>query len=138
MRADHNSDLMEAVVGSDMKAENPVHPGEILEEVLEQHGMNVRILAKELMIPVKRLCTLLDGTQGISADFAIRLAKFFDTPPYYWMVLQNSYDLVIAERNNRDAIGKIVSVDSSGGMATEKNGAFVGADITDHSASSFV
>lgn len=120
-----------------MKPVNPVHPGEILEEVLDQHGINVKVLAKELMVPVKRLSALLDGTRGVSADIAMRLAKFFDTPPYYWMVLQNSYDLAIAERNNRDAIGKIVSMDSSAGMAVE-NGTYVGAENANLSAPSYV
>lgn len=76
-----------------------IHPGEILNEILEANGSNVETLADALHLPSVRLAMIVDGRRGISPDVALRLAKYFDTTPHFWMTLQNSYDLAVAAEN---------------------------------------
>jgi len=75
---------------------NP-HPGEILfEEFLKPMGISQSKLAIELRVPCHRVNEIIHGRRGITADTALRLAKFFGTTPDFWMNLQKSYDLVAA------------------------------------------
>lgn len=70
------------------------HPGEILrEEYLVPLGMSAGALAKRLNVPRTRIERLAKETQPITADTALRLAKFFDTTPHYWLNMQAAYDL---------------------------------------------
>ena len=70
------------------------HPGEILrEEYLVPLGMSAGSLARKLRVPRTRIERLVKETQPITADTALRLAKFFDTTPHYWLNMQVSYDL---------------------------------------------
>lgn len=72
----------------------PVHPGEILcKEFLEPLGMSVNALALELRIPGTRLHEIVHERRGITADTAVRLARYFGTTPELWMTLQSTYDL---------------------------------------------
>lgn len=87
-----------------MSTKDPVHPGKILSEVLDKNGMTARSLARDLLLPAARVNAILEGSRGVSADIALRLAKHFGTEPHYWMVLQNSYDLAVAEQRIRDPI----------------------------------
>lgn len=74
----------------------PVHPGEILRELfLEPLAMSPYALAKNLHIPRTRIERLVAEKVGISADTALRLAKFFKTTPHLWLNMQASYDLKI-------------------------------------------
>ncbi|MBC7311776.1 MAG: HigA family addiction module antidote protein [Rhizobium sp.] len=71
-----------------------IHPGEILRELyLEPLGMTAYALAKRLRVPRTRLERIVAEKIGISADTALRLAKFFKTSPEYWLNLQANYDL---------------------------------------------
>lgn len=71
-----------------------IHPGEILRELyLEPLGMTAYALAKKLRVPRTRLERIVAEKIGISADTALRLAKFFKTSPEYWVNLQANYDL---------------------------------------------
>ena len=71
-----------------------IHPGEILRELyLEPLGMTAYALAKTLRVPRTRLERIVAEKIGISADTALRLAKFFKTSPEYWLNLQANYDL---------------------------------------------
>lgn len=73
---------------------NPPHPGEILRELyFDPLNLSVTQAAKNLLISRPRLSDIVNGKAGISAIMAIKLAKAFNTSPYYWMRLQNSYDL---------------------------------------------
>jgi len=75
---------------------NP-HPGEILlEEFLKPMAISQSKLAIELRVPCHRVNEIIHGRRGITADTALRLAKFFGTTPDFWMNLQKSYDLVAA------------------------------------------
>lgn len=75
---------------------NP-HPGEILlEEFLKPLAISQNKLAMELRVPCHRINEIVRGRRGISADTALRLARFFGTSPDFWMNLQQSYDLAAA------------------------------------------
>lgn len=76
----------------------PVHPGEILrEDYLDELGMSANALAKALKVPAPRINDVLRGRRGISADTALRLARYFGTTPQFWLNLQTAYDLRVAE-----------------------------------------
>jgi len=78
----------------------PVTPGEILrEEFLKPHGLSARALARDMGVPPNRVTDILNGARGISADTAIKLGKSFGTSPRFWMNLQVSHDLAVAEEN---------------------------------------
>ncbi len=77
--------------------EDPSHPGEVLKELyLEPLGMSAIALARELHVPRTRIERLVKGETGVSADTAMRLAKFFGTTPEYWLNLQRAWDLARA------------------------------------------
>ncbi len=77
----------------------PPHPGEtIKEEYLIPLGMSVTALAKELGIGVARLNEIVRGRRGVTADTALRLARYFGTTPELWLNLQSLYDLRMAQR----------------------------------------
>ncbi|HEY8009976.1 MAG TPA: HigA family addiction module antitoxin [Rudaea sp.] len=76
----------------------PVHPGEILrEDYLVELGMSANALAKALKVPAPRINDIVRERRGISADTALRLARYFDTTPQFWLNLQTAYDLRVAE-----------------------------------------
>ena len=75
----------------------PVHPGGILREELDALGRSANALAKALGVPVNRITLILNGQRGISADTALRLARYFGTTPQLWMNLQKSWELRRAE-----------------------------------------
>lgn len=60
---------------------NPVHPGEILREEMETLNLSANQLSKALCVPVNRVTQILNGQRGISADTALRLARYFGTSP---------------------------------------------------------
>ena len=75
----------------------PVHPGEILREELDAVGLSANALAKALGVPVNRITTILNGQRGVSADTALRLARYFRTTPQLWLNLQKTWELRQAE-----------------------------------------
>jgi addiction module HigA family antidote len=77
------------------------HPGEVLrEEYLGPLGMSARALAKELDVPANRVTEIMRGERDVSADTAIRLARYFGTDARFWLNLQSAYDLSKAEQSN--------------------------------------
>ena len=73
---------------------NPVHPGEILlEEFLRPLGMSQYRLAKGLSVPPRRVNEIVLGKRAVTADTALRLARFFGTSERFWLNLQIGYDL---------------------------------------------
>lgn len=71
-----------------------IHPGEVLlEEFLTPMGISAYRLAKETGIPQTRVSEITKGRRRISADTALRFAKYFGTSPKFWLGLQNDYDL---------------------------------------------
>ena len=75
----------------------PVHPGEILRDELEAIGLSASALSKALGVPVNRITAILNGQRGVTADTALRLARYFGTSPQVWLNLQQSYKLRRAE-----------------------------------------
>lgn len=77
----------------------PIHPGEILQtEFLDELKLSSYALAKALCVPVNRITGIVKGERAITADTALRLARFFDTSPEFWINLQSHYDLEVASR----------------------------------------
>jgi len=76
----------------------PVHPGEILlEQFLKPMGMSQNRLSTEISVPPRRINEIVHGKRRITADTAMRLARFFNMTPQYWMGLQADYDLDLAQ-----------------------------------------
>ena len=87
----------------------PVHPGEVLlEEFMKAsgHGINANTLAKALEVPANRITAIIKGQRGITGDTAVRLAAFFNTTAEFWMNLQKTYELRLAERALPEKIRK--------------------------------
>ncbi len=75
----------------------PVHPGEILGEELQELGLSANALAKALDVPTNRVTAILKGQRGVTADTALRLARYFGTTPQLWQNLQKAFELRVAE-----------------------------------------
>jgi len=81
---------------------NPVHPGVVLlEEFLKPMGLSQNRLAIEIGVHARRINEVVLGKRRITADTALRLARFFGISPQFWMGLQSDYDLDVAQ----DALG---------------------------------
>ncbi len=86
----------------------PVHPGEILlEEFLRPLGVSQYLLAKEIQVPARRINEIVHGQRRISADTALRLARFFGTSERFWINLQSRYDLEVEKDRLGDALDGI-------------------------------
>ena len=86
-----------------------IHPGEILrEEYMKPLGLSVYALAKELKLTRPRLNDIVLERRAITADTAVRLAKYFGTTAQFWMNMQSSYELREAENANREIVEAIV------------------------------
>ena len=87
----------------------PVHPGEVLrEEYLPPLGLRASALAGALSVPAPRISDLLRERRGISADTAMRLARYFGGDARSWMNLQTAYDLRVAEIASKNRIDREV------------------------------
>lgn len=75
----------------------PVHPGEILADELDELGMSANALAEALAVPPNQIAAILKEQQGITADTALRLSRYFGTTPQFWLNLQKSFELRSAE-----------------------------------------
>ena len=76
----------------------PIHPGEILcADFMEPLGLSMNRLALDLRVPVTRIAEIVHGRRGITPDTALRLARYFNTSPGFWLNLQSSYDLEVAQ-----------------------------------------
>ena len=80
----------------------PIHPGEILrEEFLEPMGISQYRLAKDISVDPRRINAIIQGKRAVTADTALRLARYFDTSERFWLNLQAQYDLEV----ERDELG---------------------------------
>jgi len=87
----------------------PIHPGEVLEDTLQEAGLTANALAIQLRVPSNRITAIVNGKRGITADTALRLARYFSTSAEFWMNLQLKYDIeaaedALAERLQREII----------------------------------
>ena len=77
-----------------------IHPGEIIrEEYLEPLGMSANALATALRVSAPRINDIVREKRGVSVDTALRLARYFNTTAQFWMNLQTSYDLKVAQQS---------------------------------------
>lgn len=74
----------------------PIHPGEHLKEFMDDFGLTMNQLAKALHVPANRITAIVNGTRGITAETALRLARYFGTSAEMWMNMQAFYDLEVA------------------------------------------
>ena len=89
----------------------PVHPGEILlEEFLKPLELTQYRLAKGLHVPPRRINEIVHGKRAISADTAIRLARFFGTSDRFWLNLQTGYDLEVERDRLKARLPKEVEI----------------------------
>jgi addiction module HigA family antidote len=86
----------------------PVHPGEILREELESLEISANAFATALDVPGNRITAILNGQRGITADTALRLSRYLGTTPEFWLNLQKTYELRVAEIEMGEAIKKTV------------------------------
>jgi antitoxin HigA-1 len=87
---------------------NPVHPGEVLfEEFLKPIGLSQNRLSLEIGVHPRRINEIVLGKRRITADTALRLARYFGTSPQFWLGLQNDYDLDVAS----DTLGDRLDVE---------------------------
>lgn len=78
---------------------DPIPPGEILaEEFMRPLGISQNRLARDIAVPVSRVSGIVKGERAITADTALRLARFFGTSPELWLNLQADHDLRVARR----------------------------------------
>jgi addiction module HigA family antidote len=86
----------------------PIHPGEILmEDFIDGFGITQNKLAVSIGVPPRRINEIVHGKRGITADTAIRLAKYFGTSEELWMNLQSNYELRLERRALRDKVAAI-------------------------------
>ncbi|MCY4430805.1 MAG: HigA family addiction module antitoxin [Rhodospirillales bacterium] len=71
----------------------PVHPGEVLRDELDALGLSANALSRALGVPVNRVTMIMNGQRGVSADTALRLARYFGTTPELWLNLQKTWEL---------------------------------------------
>lgn len=89
----------------------PIHPGEILfEEFLKPMGISQYRLAKDISVPPRRINEIVHGKRSISADTALRLGRYFEISPQFWLNLQNRFDLELTEDLLADRLDKEVNV----------------------------
>lgn len=87
----------------------PVHPGEVLlEDFLKPLEVTQYRLAKNLSVPARRINEIVHGTRAISADTALRLARFFGTSERFWLNLQTTYELELERDRLKDRLLKEV------------------------------
>ena len=87
----------------------PVHPGEILRDELDALGLSANALSRELGVPVNRVTMIMNGQRGVSADTALRLARYFGTTPELWLNLQKTWELRRAEiEAGREIVERVI------------------------------
>ena len=74
------------------------HPGEHLREFIEEYGITQYRLAKDIRVPQDRISKIIHGRRGISAETALRLGRYFDMSPEFWLGLNEQYELESAKR----------------------------------------
>ncbi len=82
----------------------PIHPGEVLlEDFMKPLGLSQYRVAKDIGVPALRISQIVRGQRSITADTALRLARYFGTSAAVWLRMQARYDLEVAENQNGQA-----------------------------------
>lgn len=91
-----------------------IHPGEVLKfEFLEPMEISAYRLSKDTFMPQTRISAILKGDRSITADTALRLAKYFGTSAKFWLGLQDDYDLEEERENKKDELKGIINVNKN-------------------------
>lgn len=85
----------------------PIHPGELLREILADHGMRQADLARAVGVSPMRISHVVREARPVTADLALRFGRAFGQSAQFWMNLQNAYDLKVAEREIGDSLSKV-------------------------------
>ncbi len=94
-----------------MRDRPPIHPGEILqEEFLKPMGISCDHLARDICVPAMRINQIVRGEKGISADIALRLARYFGMSVEFWTGIQTHYEIEKAKMTLADRIKKEVKI----------------------------
>ncbi|TLU83422.1 MAG: HigA family addiction module antidote protein [Chlorobium sp.] len=89
----------------------PLHPGTVLlEDFLNPMNITETRVAEDIHIPVSRINEIISGKQSVTANTALRLARYFGTPPEFWLGLQMDYDLKVAQNISGDEIEREIEV----------------------------
>ncbi len=94
-------------------ARTPIHPGEVLAEQLSELGLSVRRFSEAIDVPPNRVSQIVRGRRAVTADTALRLAHYFGTDPRFWLNLQQSYELRLAERRQGRRISRLPRLEPS-------------------------
>ena len=78
----------------------PIHPGEVLKGEMEELRLSARQLALALGVPTNRVTAIVHETRALTADTALRLARYFGTSPEFWLNLQSAYELRRAQQKD--------------------------------------
>ena len=98
------------IKGAAIPARVTTHPGEILaEEFLKPLGLSVNALAMALRVPATRIGAIVKGERSVTADTALRLARFFGTSPEFWINLQAMHDLTKTRQEKGKSIERDVN-----------------------------
>ena len=104
---------LEKLKGGCMEQIANIHPGEVLkEEFLVPLGISAYRLAKDTGLPQTRISEIIHGRRRVSADTALRLAKYFGTTPKFWLGLQDDYDLEEQTKQSKAQLDRIPTVSS--------------------------
>ncbi len=87
---------------------SPVHPGEILKEALDDLGISMNQLARQIHVPANRISAIVSGTRSVTGETALRLARYFGTTPEHWMNMQARFDLEIARDRHEAAFKRVI------------------------------
>jgi addiction module HigA family antidote len=85
----------------------PIHPGEFIQEILDDLGMSQAALARTLGVSPMRISHVVREERPVTAELALRLGRAFGQSAQYWINLQNAYDLKIAERKLKGSLSKV-------------------------------
>lgn len=89
----------------------PIHPGEILkEDFMKEHDLTAYALSKAIHVPRDRIESLSRGNRALTADTALRLARYFGTTPEFWLNLQRHYDLEVTRNKVGDQLDSIETI----------------------------
>ena len=91
-----------------------VHPGEILEDELQEHGVSPAAFARQIEVPANRVSQILAGKRSVTGDTALRLGHWFGVEPQFWLNLQSQYDLALAEERVGMAVRELPTAYETG------------------------
>jgi antitoxin HigA-1 len=78
----------------------PIHPGEILADELQELGVTLTELSRQIGVPPNRLSQIIKGRRAITGDTALRFGHWFENAPQFWLNLQAAYDLRLAQQES--------------------------------------